>query len=83
MIVILFRILKLLLAFLLFLVGLAGIVLPILNGTIFIILALILVSFESKYVKKQFHALTKKNATIHKWHLYLEDIMKKLFGIKD
>lgn len=83
MLLIFFRILKLLLALILLLVGIAGIILPIVNGTFFLILAFILISFESKYVKHKLHALTKKNKTIHALHLYLEKIMIKLFRIKD
>ncbi len=83
MIVILYRVLKLLLAFCLLLLGIAGAVLPILNGTIFIILALIIISFESTYVKHKLHFFTKKNAMLHKLHLYLENFLKKIFRIKD
>ena len=82
MIQIIYRILKLLLAGLFLLLGIAGAILPIVNGTIFIIIALILISFESKYVEKKLHFFTKKNALIHKWHLYLEKFMKKLFRIQ-
>lgn len=59
--------------------GVAGVILPILNGTFFLILGLILISFESKYVEEKLHAVTKKNATIHKWHLYLENVLRKYF----
>jgi uncharacterized membrane protein YbaN (DUF454 family) len=82
MIFIFLRLLKLLAITLLFLVGLAGIVLPILNGTLFLLLALILVSSESPYVKKKLHELTDKNDTAHRWHLYLEILVKKVFRTK-
>jgi uncharacterized membrane protein YbaN (DUF454 family) len=60
-------------------VGIAGVILPILNGTFFLILGLILISFESKYVEKKLHALTSKTALTHKLHLYLENILRKYF----
>lgn len=60
-------------------VGVAGVILPILNGTFFLILGLILISFESKYVEKKLHALTSKNYVIHTWHLKLEGFLRKYF----
>ncbi len=59
--------------------GVAGVILPILNGTFFLILGLILISFESKYVEKKLHALTSKSKVIHTWHLKLEAFLKKYF----
>lgn len=60
-------------------VGIAGVVLPILNGTFFLILGLVLISFESKYVEKRLHQLTGKSEVIHKWHVLLEDWLRKYF----
>lgn len=60
-------------------VGVAGVILPILNGTFFLILGLILISFESKYVESKLHHLTSKSEIIHKWHLYLEGMLRKYF----
>ncbi len=60
-------------------VGVAGVILPILNGTFFLVLGLILISFESKYVEQKLHALTSKNKVIHSWHLKLEGFLRKYF----
>ena len=60
-------------------VGIAGVVLPILNGTFFLILGLVLISFESKYVEKKLHRITSKNKVIHEWHLLLEKWLRKYF----
>ena len=60
-------------------VGVAGVILPILNGTFFLILGLILISFENKYVEEKLHQLTSKSALIHKWHVYLEVWLRKYF----
>lgn len=60
-------------------VGVAGVILPILNGTFFLILGLILISFESPYVEKKLHHLTSKSKMIHGWHLYLEKVLLKYF----
>ena len=60
-------------------VGVAGVILPVLNGTFFLVLGLILISFESTYVEKKLHFLTSKNTVIHKWHLYLEGWLRKYF----
>ncbi len=77
-----FRALKLVLAVLFLLLGIVGIVLPIMNGTIFLIIAFILFSFESNYLKKALHNFTQKNAALHKMHLYLETFMKKIFRVQ-
>ncbi len=82
MVFIFVRLLKLLVITVLFLLGLAGVILPIVNGTLFLLLALILVSSESPYVKKRLHELTNKNATAHKWHIYLETLVQKVFKTK-
>jgi uncharacterized membrane protein YbaN (DUF454 family) len=66
----------------LFLLGITGVILPILNGTFFLMIALVLLSFESPYVKKKLHVLTNKNTTAHKWHLYIEEKLKRLLKIK-
>ncbi len=81
-ILLLLRLLKWLGIGLLFLLGIAGAVLPILNGTIFLMIALVLLSFESMYVKRKLHAFTSKNATANKWHLYVEAKLKKFLKIK-
>jgi membrane protein implicated in regulation of membrane protease activity len=60
-------------------VGVAGVILPFLNGTFFLVLGLILISFESKYVEKKLHALTDKNKYAKKWHTYLEQFLRKYF----
>lgn len=60
-------------------VGVAGVILPILNGTFFLVLGLILISFESTYVEKKLHQITSKTALTHKLHLYLENILRKYF----
>lgn len=63
--------------------GIAGAILPVVNGTFFLVIGLILISFESKYVETRLHHLTKKSALIHKWHLYLENWLRKYFVRKD
>ncbi len=59
--------------------GVAGIVLPIINGTFFLIIGLILISFESRYVETKLHNLTNKSKLLHKWHIYLEKYLRKIF----
>lgn len=62
--------------------GIAGLVLPIINGTFFLIVGLVLISFESRSVEKKLHALTSKSKLIHKWHLYIETYLRKIFKRK-
>lgn len=61
--------------------GVAGLVLPVLNGTLFLLLGLILLSFESTYIEKHLHALARKNKRIDTGYEKLLTFMKKLFGI--
>lgn len=63
-------------------VGIAGLILPIINGTFFLILGLILISFESHYVKKKLYALTSKTKWTLSWHMYLEKMLMKIFKHK-
>ncbi len=60
-------------------VGVVGAILPILNGTFFLVLGLILISFESKYVEKKLHQLTSKTKLTQKLHMYLENFLRKYF----
>ncbi len=60
--------------------GLVGLVLPVLNGIIFLIIGGILISFESPYVEKKLIALTKKNKKVHALHLMLEKKLRSFFG---
>lgn len=60
--------------------GLAGLVLPILNGIVLLIIGFIIISFESEYVDKKLHHLTKKNMTIHSLYHKLEGALRKFFG---
>lgn len=59
--------------------GIAGIILPIINGTFFLIIGLILISFESRYVETKLHRLTSKSKLLHTWHLNLEKYLRKIF----
>lgn len=65
---------------LLILVGIAGLILPILNGTIFLIVGFILISFESPYVERKLQELTSKNKLLHKYYLKLDGFLRKHFG---
>lgn len=74
------KILHILLGLTLLILGLAGLVLPILNGTIFLIVGFILISFESPYVEKKLQNFASKNKTIHSIYLKLDVILRKIFG---
>ncbi len=73
------KILHIILGILLLTLGVAGLVLPIINGTILLIIGFILISFESPYVEKKLATLTQKNKFIHSLHLKLESILRKFF----
>jgi len=61
------------------LIGIIGVVLPIVNGTLFLIVGLIILSFESDRLEKKLLSLTKRNNTLHSWHIKLEKILRKIF----
>ena len=73
------KVMHIILGFTIVLIGIAGLVLPILNGVLFLIIGLIILSFESEKLEHKLFSLTKKNTTIHSWHLKLEKILRKLF----
>ncbi len=73
------KVMHIILGFTIVLIGIAGLVLPILNGVLFLIIGLIILSFESEKLEHKLLAITKKNNTIHSWHLKLEKILRKLF----
>ncbi len=62
------------------LIGLAGLLLPIVNGTILLIIGLIIISFENPIIEKKLYAFTQKNHTLHSWHLKLEKFLRKILG---
>ncbi len=76
------KILHIIAAGILLTLGLFGLVLPILNGMVLLILGLILLSFESRYVERKLFLLTQKNAFLHKWHVYLEKKMREVFRME-
>ena len=63
----------------LLMIGVAGLVLPILNGTVFLLLGFILLSFEIPYVEERLESITQKNNTLHHFYKKLQKWMKKLF----
>lgn len=66
----------------LLLIGLAGLILPILNGTLFVLLGLILLSFESTVLEKKLLHLSKKNKTVETWYHKLSTLMKRIFKVR-
>lgn len=59
--------------------GVAGLVLPILNGTVLLLLGFILLSFESKYVEYHLNKLAHKNALTGEWYEKLNTWLRKVF----
>ena len=49
-------------------VGVLGMILPILHGTIFLISGLVILSFESEYIEQRLLQLVEKNKTAKRWH---------------
>lgn len=66
-------------AFLLIFIGICGLILPILNGIIFLLLGFILLSFESPYIHRHLQRLASKNEQLSRWYLKLDTWMRKIF----
>jgi uncharacterized protein len=75
------KLFHLILGTLLLLLGVVGLVLPILNGVLFLLLGFILLSFESTYVERHLNKIAHKNTTVGIWYDKLDTWMKKVFGI--
>lgn len=73
------RITYILIALFLICVGFFGLILPIVNGFLLILLGLILISFESRYVKYHLERIAKKNAHVEKWYIKIDSWMQKIF----
>lgn len=63
----------------LILVGIAGLILPILNGLIPLLLGLILLSFESPYIEDRLAKAARKSKLTGDWYEKLDRWMRKLF----
>ncbi len=73
------KILYLLLGLVLILLGIAGLVLPIINGTILLIIGFIIISFESPTLEKKLYTLTQKNAIIHSLYVKIDKFLRTFF----
>lgn len=73
------KLVHILLGTLLIFIGVAGLILPILNGTILLLLGLILLSFESKYVEYHLSRLAHKNSIVGEWYEKVLKFMKRIF----
>ena len=63
----------------LIIIGIVGLVLPILNGIIFLLLGFILLSFESPYIEYHLRRIVAKNKIVEKWYSKLDAWMRKIF----
>lgn len=61
--------------------GVLGLLLPIINGTVLLIIGLIIISFENPYVEKKLFSVTQKNKLIHSLYLKLEKVIRKIFRV--
>ena len=59
--------------------GILGLVLPIINGVVFLLIGFILLSFESPYIEEHLRRIAKKNKHIDNWYNKLDVWMRKLF----
>ncbi len=67
------------LGFSLILIGVLGLILPILNGTLILLVGIILLSFESSYIEKILLKIVERNELMKKWHKKLDTLLRSWF----
>ena len=67
------------LGLILILIGILGLILPVLNGTVFLVLGFILLSFEIPYIEKKLFLITNKYPWSHSLYTKLDKFLRKLF----
>lgn len=73
------KVIRLTLASFLFIIGVLGLVLPLLNGTFFIVVALIVLSLEVPALEMWLDSLSEKNVKIEKIYKKMKHFIKKHF----
>jgi uncharacterized membrane protein YbaN (DUF454 family) len=63
------------------LIGILGFVLPVLNGTLFVVIGLILISFEHKKTEDFLNRLASRNSKVQALYTKLYNSMKRLFRV--
>ncbi len=63
----------------LILIGVLGLVLPILNGTLILLVGIILLSFESSYIERILLRVVERNELMKKWHRKLDTLLRSWF----
>lgn len=61
-------------------IGFAGLVLPILNGIFFLIIGLIILSFEFEQLETILENTTKRHPKIHHWYKKINSFLRKHLG---
>jgi uncharacterized membrane protein YbaN (DUF454 family) len=59
------------------LIGIIGVLLPIVHGTIFLLLGLVLLSFESSYIERHLLYFVEKNAATNRWHKKIDRTLRR------
>lgn len=67
------------LATLLFVFGVAGLVLPVLNGTLLIISALLILSLEMPALEEKLDRIGTKHRRVHPYYVKWKQFIKKYF----
>jgi uncharacterized membrane protein YbaN (DUF454 family) len=73
------RTLQILLGILLIVIGIVGLILPVLNGIVFLLLGLIIISFEHPYVEHALNKYAHKNKKVGEWYEKLDMWLRKVF----
>lgn len=61
-------------------VGALGMVLPIVHGTVFLLLGVILLSFESTYIEGKVLYFVQKHELLYRLHTKLEKVLRRWFN---
>ncbi len=69
--------LRVTIAFLLVLLGLLGLVLPLINGTVFILIALLVLAIDIPWLDKKLDTYSSRHPKLERWHKKFRDVVRK------
>lgn len=73
------KVIHIVLGLVLVIIGVAGLILPLIHGILFLLVGLILLSFESPYVEQTLSRLAKKNKKLDDWYIRASRYVQKVF----
>jgi uncharacterized membrane protein YbaN (DUF454 family) len=60
--------------------GALGVVLPFVHGAVFLLVGIVLLSFEIPYVERKLRHYAEKNKLLLKWHKKVDALLRRWFN---